>query len=43
VLDGPTIAAALEAHGGSVAAAARTLGVNRTHLYRLVKRFGVRG
>jgi DNA-binding NtrC family response regulator len=43
VLDGPTIAAALEAHGGSVAAAARTLGVNRTHLYRLMKRFGVRG
>ncbi|APR88404.1 two component, sigma54 specific, transcriptional regulator, Fis family protein [Minicystis rosea] len=42
VVDAEAIEAALRAQGGSVTAAARALGVNRTHLYRLMKRLGVR-
>ena len=33
--------AALERHGGNVAAAARALGLARTHMYRLMKQFGI--
>jgi DNA-binding NtrC family response regulator len=35
------IVAALERHGGQVAAAARGLGLARTQLYRLMKQFGI--
>jgi transcriptional regulator with PAS, ATPase and Fis domain len=40
-LDRETIAAALQAAGGNVSAAARALGLHRTQLYRLLDRHGL--
>jgi transcriptional regulator of acetoin/glycerol metabolism len=35
------VEAALAAHGGNVSAAARALGLHRTQLYRLMRRWGL--
>jgi DNA-binding NtrC family response regulator len=39
--DRAAVEAALAAHGGNVSAAARALGVHRTQLYRLMRRWGL--
>jgi len=39
--DRATVEAALAAHGGNVSAAARALGLHRTQLYRLMRRWGL--
>jgi transcriptional regulator with GAF, ATPase, and Fis domain len=41
-LDRATLEKAIEAAGGNVSAAARTLGIHRTQLYRLLKKHGLR-
>jgi transcriptional regulator of acetoin/glycerol metabolism len=41
-LDEATLRAALEQHGGNVAAAARALGLHRNQMYRLMARFGLK-